>query len=39
LTTINRLGWLFLIWSASVITMGAVALLIRFILTLAGLRA
>jgi hypothetical protein len=35
----KRLGWLVLIWAASVLTVGAVALLFRLIMNMAGLTA
>lgn len=35
----RRLGWLALIWLASVTALAAVALLIRVLMTFAGLRA
>lgn len=35
----RRLGWLALIWLASVTALAAVALLIRILMNLAGLRA
>lgn len=35
----RRLGWLALIWLASVTALAAVALLIRMVMTFAGLRA
>lgn len=33
----KRLGWLVLIWAASVLTLGAVALIFRLIMNMAGL--
>jgi len=35
----RRLGWLALIWLASVTALAAVAILIRVLMTFAGLRA
>lgn len=35
----RRIGWLVLIWAASVISLGAVAYLFRFLMGLAGLTA
>lgn len=34
---LRRVGWLVLIWAASVLTLGAVAGLFRVVMTLAGL--
>ncbi len=36
---LRRLGWLVLIWAASVAALGVVALVLRGILTLAGLKS
>lgn len=36
---LRRIGWLVLIWSASVAALGVVALLIRALMSLAGLTA
>ncbi len=33
----KRIGWLVLIWAASVLALGAVALVFRFLMNLAGL--
>jgi hypothetical protein len=35
----KRIGWLVLIWTASVLALGAVALAFRFLMNLAGLTA
>lgn len=35
----KRIGWLVLIWAASVLALGAVALIFRFLMNLAGLTA
>ncbi|MGI6852398.1 DUF2474 domain-containing protein [Mesorhizobium sp. 1B3] len=35
----KRIGWLILIWTASVLALGAVALAFRFLMNLAGLTA
>lgn len=36
---LRRLGWLVLIWTASVVALALVALALRVLMTLAGLRA
>jgi len=36
---LRRLGWFVLIWAASVAALGVVALVIRMLMTLAGMRA
>ena len=36
---IRRLGWFFLIWTASVLALGVVAVLLRSVMNLAGLSA
>jgi Protein of unknown function (DUF2474) len=36
---LRRLGWFALIWAASVAALGVVALVIRMLMTLAGMRA
>ena len=36
-TQLRRVGWLFLIWAASVLALGIVASLFRGLMTLAGL--
>ena len=36
-TWLRRVGWLVLIWAASVLALGVVAGLIRMLMTLAGL--
>lgn len=36
---LRRFGWLVLIWAASVAALGLVALILRGILTLAGLKS
>jgi Protein of unknown function (DUF2474) len=36
---LRRLGWFTLIWAASVTALGVVALIIRMLMTLAGMRA
>jgi hypothetical protein len=36
-TWLRRIGWLVLIWAASVLTLGVVAGLFRAVMTLAGL--
>jgi hypothetical protein len=36
---LRRLGWLVLIWSASVVALALVALALRVLMTLAGLKA
>ena len=36
---LRRLGWLVLIWAGSVVALGVVALLLRGVLTLAGLNS
>jgi len=33
----KRIGWLILIWTASVVSLGVVALAFRFLMNLAGL--
>jgi len=35
----HRFGWLMLIWTASVLALGAVALLIRVLMTAAGMKS
>lgn len=35
----KRIGWLVVIWAASVLALGAVALVFRFLMSLAGLTA
>ncbi len=37
-TWLKRIGWLVLIWSLSVLALGIVALVLRFLMTLAGLK-
>jgi hypothetical protein len=37
--TLKRLGWLLLIWTASVAALGVVALLFRWLMNAAGLTA
>ncbi len=39
LTWLKRIGWLVLICALSVLALGIVALVLRFLMTLAGLRA
>lgn len=39
LTWLSRIGWLALIWCVSVLTLGVVALAMRTLMNLAGLRA
>lgn len=36
---LRRLGWLVLIWAASVATLGLVAIILRGVLSLAGLKS
>lgn len=36
---LRRLGWLLLIWAASVTALGAVALVLRWVMGLAGMTA
>lgn len=36
---LRRLGWFVLIWAASVAALGGVALIIRVLMSLAGMRA
>jgi hypothetical protein len=36
-TQLRRVGWLFLIWTSSVLTLGVVAILFRGLMKLAGL--
>ena len=36
---LNRLGWLLLIWTASVLCLGVVALILRLLMSAAGLTA
>ena len=38
-TLIRRMGWLVLIWAASVLALGIVASVFRVLMTLAGLTA
>jgi hypothetical protein len=38
LRSLRRLGWLVLIWAGSVAALGVVALVIRLLMTLAGMR-
>jgi hypothetical protein len=38
-TWLQRIGWLVLIWAASVLTLGVVAGLFRVVMNLAGLTA
>ena len=36
---LRRIGWLVLIWAASVLGLGAVALLFRWLMSMAGMTA
>ncbi|MDR3487512.1 MAG: DUF2474 domain-containing protein [Bradyrhizobium sp.] len=38
-TWLKRIGWLVLIWALSVLALGTLALVLRFLMTLAGLKA